>query len=260
MPLNIYQKQIEGINQFKTRVLDSVQNRQFNQEALRVILQDTFSQNKVEVSYDSKTLNEMQANACSEIDDDVFKFMFFQNKINLFKNRNIEELSQSKKLNSFADFFGSITHEVKHGFYEIFCGEKQDILYDQCSKIIKNKDITDKIMNEDLMNLVDKCTDGDYYKSAQVSGAVTRIASKYGQKDNKLFQKIIFLSLLDDLKNEHEAYFEGFKAKRELLGDKARFYGMKFAEAIEDNNLMREIAQEAYFNKFVPVKNLNRYF
>jgi len=260
MQVNSYQQQIEQLEQFKTKVLDSVQNRQFNQESLCGLIQDVFVQNKSEVTYDDKKLKELQAGAFSEKVDDVFKFVFPLSKMNKVQNKKLEELTKSKSINSFADLFGGIVHEVKHGLYETFCGDKQDVLYNRCAKIVKDENVADKIMDEDLMNLLDKCTDGDYYKPGQVSGGITRIANKYGQKDNKLFQKVIFLSLLDDIKNEHEAYLEGFKAKREIIGDKARFYGMKFAVAIEDNDLMREIAQEAYLNKFMPVKKLNRYF
>lgn len=168
-------------------------------------------------------------------------------------------MEQSKKLKPFGEFFERITHEVKHGLYDTFFGYKPDVLYNQALKIV-TEDVADKIIDEDFPIVCNKCVDGVYYKPAQVSAAITRIANKNGPKDNKWFQKILFLLLLDDIKNESEAYLEGFKAKREILGDKGRFAGMKFAEAIEDNKLMQEIVQEGYFNKFVPVKKIHRYF
>ena len=259
MQINPYQQQLNQISQFKTRVLDAVQKKQFNQESLGSIIKDTFSRTKVSISYDDKTLDGLGAKGYFYAEEDGYNFIFPDKDFSKIKNKNLGELEQVKKLKPFGEFFGNITHEVKHGMYETFNGGKQDFLYDQCAKIV-TEDVTNTIIDNDVPPLVDKCTDGVYYKPGQVSGAITRIANKYGQKDNKLFQKIIFLSLLDDIKNEHEAYLEGFKAKKEVLGDKARFYGMKFPEAVEDNHLMREIVQEGYLNKFMPVKKLNRYF
>jgi hypothetical protein len=259
--LNVYQKQLEQVEQFKTRVLDSVQKRQFNQVSLMGIIEDAFVGHNSQVVFSTKDLEDADADGTFEVIKDTYQFTFSQKKIDRIKNKNLEELEKSNKLNIFGNFFESITHEVKHGWYEVFCGEKQEFLFKKLDKIV-TQDVADKIVNEDLYILADKCTDSEYYKPSQVAGAITRIATKYGQKDNKLFQKVLFLSLLDEMKNEQEAYLEGFKAKRQILGNKARFFDikMKFAEAVEDNDMMRQIVQEGYFNKFVPVKKLNRYF
>lgn len=259
MQVNYYNQQIEKLNHFKQRVLAAVDNRSFNQASLHGIVQDVFEKKPVIIDYDEKELKQLQAGGYSEmLDDDSFRLLLSPKIMKKVSNKTLPEMQEDKSLNVFGKFFGIMTHEVKHGLYDVFCGDKTDTLYRQCAKVV-TEDVADKIIDDDMMPLLDKCTDGEYYKPKQISNAIGKIAQKYGQGENKFFQKVLYLLLLDDIKNEYEAYEEGFKAQKQILGTKGRFIDMSYEEAIEDNKLMREIAQEGYLNKFVPLKKLSRY-
>ncbi|MDD3419797.1 MAG: hypothetical protein PHE78_04245 [Candidatus Gastranaerophilales bacterium] len=259
MQVDYYNQQIEKLNYFKQRVLESVDNRTFNQGSLHRIVQDVFEKKPVIIDYDDKELQQLQAGGYSEMtDDDSFRLLLSPKTMKKVSNKTLPDMREDKSLNIFGRFFGTMTHEIKHGLYDVFCGDKTDMLYRQCAKVV-TEDVADKIIDDDMMPLLDKCTDGDYYKPKQISTAIGKIAKKYGQGENKFFQKVLYLLLLDDIKNEYEAYEEGFKAQKQILGTKGKFLDMSYEEAIEDNRLMREIAQEGYLDKFVPLKKLSRY-
>lgn len=76
MEINAYKKQLDQITLFKNRVINSVQQRQFDEVSLGGIIQDTFVKNKTVVTYDDKALEELDSNAYFYMVDDDYNFIF----------------------------------------------------------------------------------------------------------------------------------------------------------------------------------------
>lgn len=246
------------VQNFKDRVLDSVAKKQFEEKSLDRILKDTFGKKNVEVFYDDDYLNRYKLEA-SHVFDGKSNFILKEDSFDCIGKKNLEELKQEGLLTKFADFYDSITHEFSHGVYEKNNQKKMEFLTDNLNKFLKKPEDADKMIDINF-NLTQKTLELKYEKPEQISRAIEYQANKLSS-DKKVFGKFMHLNLLDSLKDETVAYIEGFKAKRDILGDKARFdIGLSFDEAMNLIKNSLHMAREAYLNKYMPIKKLNRYF
>lgn len=250
--------QIQKVQSFKDRIMDSVEHRCFEEKKLEHILQDTFGKNNVDVLYDDEFLESVNLDA-SHVMGDKHHFVFKQDSFEYLRNKNIKDLRREGILNKFADFYESVTHELTHGIYEEENKGKIDFLTNTMAKFLKKPEDKEKLMGV-CFDLTQKILNV-YDEPAQISRAV-EYQSKKLSFDRKSFAKFLHLNLLDSVKDETFAYIEGFKARKDILGENTSFshHYLSFNDAKEYINASLHMAREAYFNKYVPVKNLNRYF
>lgn len=250
-------KHVQIVQNFKDRIMDSVVKKELEEDTFETILQDIFGQDKVEVFYDDEYLNQFHLDAAYECDSKN-NFILKTDSFDCIRNKNLKEIKKGGFLEKFANFYENITHELSHGVYEQQNKEKTDFLVRNLLKLLKNPEDEKRVMEANF-SLSQKMI-SDYETPKQVSRAVDYRARIFAPGD-KNFTKFLHLNLLDNVQDESIAYLEGFKAKRDILGENVRFLeaNLSFddAKALIDEALY--IARKAYFDKFVPVKNLNRY-
>jgi hypothetical protein len=256
MQINLIQH-TQKIQDFKDRIMDSVQKRQFEEDTFKGILQDTFGKDKVAVFYDDRYLERAGVTEMYVYNGNNH-FVLREDSFDGIRNKNLQEIKEDGFLKQFAAFLNGNVHEFSHGVYLNENKKGIDFLDEGLLKRLKNPADEEQMMRINF-NLVEKALNL-YETPNQVSKAIERQVKRYSS-DKQGFGKFLYLHLLDSLKDETIAYMSGFKAEKEILGDEAKFFswGLTFDEAKVFLADTTHMVRQAYFDKYVPVKNLNRY-
>lgn len=241
------------IGTLKKNILQSVEQRSFDEYVLETSLQQTFPHKEVEVFYDNDFLMKSGVNA-SYVQEGVEKhnFIFKENYLAPYKGKNLEEIKKIGKLQKFATVFEDIAHEAKHAIFADENISQISAIYFKAEDNL-NKKMPQKIADYSFkLSQKSLCANKD---PKEFSELINRLASKVMPFKQNEFKKFLGLQLLLDMKDEKEAYIEGFKAKKDILGDNAKFFkeginqqeAKKFIEGC--HKFMREVVFHHVFPK-----------
>lgn len=255
MQITPYINQKNSIEHLKKDMLDKLQAGSLDEKTLEDSLAKTFGEGKSFVYYDDEYLVKAgDLSACHYSGEDGKQyFIFREDLLSPFRNKPLSEIKKEGNSDSVAEAFNDVLHEAQHGVFGVENDAKYTAIEKQAKKIMtKDNDLTkffelsfklyQKVMNE-------------YEEPHQLKKVVDRVASVFVPGNQKQFKRLLSDQLMLHSKDEQKAYTEGFKVKKQMIGEQASFFswGIDFEGAKEYITGCRAYIQEELIDNIVPL-------